>query len=234
MSQIQTDSGQEHKNKHSALQQLNKNEEEISVFFSALAAQYFLHKDLLTTKMTAPQFIYNHSEYETCASQRAFIKDLLSNPDYRKVVDEFQALFSEYCLELNKKNTPSSIFLSRINKAFLIRQIFGYEESDTKFKFIEEFLGKSTIDFEKLKQKIWQLQVEQQIIVLARIYGSITDNYTTKRKTLLNSYRENLHRLTVDAKQHPNKHSQIYPGNLETLKRSLQDRDNLIHSQTNA
>lgn len=228
MSNLMNESqNQEHKNKHSSMQLLAQDEDKVSIFFSALASQYFLHKDLLVNKIVAPQFIYNFSDYDTYASQRAFIKDIINEPEFKKVIEEFQSLFNEYCLEANKKNTPSSIFLSRINKAFLIRQIFNHDDVSEKFKFIDNYLGKSSIDLKDLSKKMWQLQVEQQIIVLARIFDSVKDNYETRRKTLLNSYRENLHRLIVDAKQHPNKHSQIYPGNLEVLKRSLQDRDNL-------
>lgn len=216
----------EQKAKKSALQMLARDEKVIGYFFAALATQYFLHKDMLVTKLTSPNFIFPYAKNNMCASQRVFIKDIITNPKFKKVLDEMQSLYGEYCNENVKKTPPQTIFLSRINKAFLIRQIFGHGDSvNERFTFIESLLDRNVKDLNEIEKKLWHLPVEEQIIILSRIFDNISDSTPERDKTLTNAYRENLHRITVDQKQHPEKHSQIYPGNLEAMRTGLHEYD---------
>lgn len=216
----------EQKAKKSAVLMLNRDEGKVSQFFSAVATQYFLHKDMLINKLTAPNFMFTFAETELCATQRSFIREIISNEKYKKVMEEMQALYMEYCNETGRKSPPASIFLSRINKAFLIRQIYGHgENGGEKYAFIDNFLNIGAVDVDALHNKMWSLPVEHQIIILSRILDEITDDIEDKKKTLINSYKENLHRLTVDIKQHPNKHINIHGGNLEAFKKGLHEYD---------
>lgn len=216
----------EQKAKKSAVLMLSRDEAKIGQFFAAVATQYFLHRDMLTNKLVAPNFLNSYDNYEMCAGQRIMIKDLIASESFKKVMDEMNALYMEYCNETGRRTPPASIFLSRINKAFLIRQIFEHTENlEGKSQFVRDYINKESIDIDDLGGKMWATPVEHQIIILARVFDTLNDGIEEKKKTIMNSYRENLHRLTVDVRQHPNKHVNIHGGNLEAFRKGLHEYD---------
>lgn len=207
-----------------------RDEQIVGIFFSAFAIQYFLHKDMLNNKLTAPSFINIFSDIDTFATQRMFIKNLIGNKKYIKVIEEIQSIFLEFCSHSNKNPQPYLLFLSRINKAFLIRQIFNHSDQVLdKYQFIDDYLNKEQIDLDKLNTKIWHFPVEQQILILSRIYSTISDGYSEKMKTILNSYRENLQRLLDEAQKNPNRYQAVALTNLKFFKQSLSEYDAAIN-----
>lgn len=207
-----------------------RDEQIIGCFFAAFAIQYFLHKDMLNNKLIAPQFINVFSDIEVCASQRIYINNLIGNSKkYIKVIEELQLLYLEYCSDVNKNPQPYLLFLSRINKSFLIRQIFNHTDRMLeKYQFIEDFVNKDKVDLDKLNSKIWHFPVEQQILILARIYSSITDEHTDKIKTILVSYRENLKRLITEIESNKSKYNDIQKNNIKFFRQSLLEYDEAI------
>ncbi len=199
-----------------------RDEQIIGTFFSAIAIQYFLHKDMLNNKLIPPTFITINSDVETFATQRMFIKNLIGNTKYIKVIEELQSLFLEYCSNPKKNPQPYLLFLSRINKAFLIRQIFNHSNQILeKYQFVEDFIGQQQIDLDKLNAKMWHFPVEQQILILARIYSTINDTYEDKKKTILNSYKENVQRLIAEVNKNPNRYQVIQVNNLKLFVQEL-------------
>ena len=59
------------------------------------------------------------SDIDIYASQRVFVKNILTNKSYTKVVRTMENLFLEYNGDDSKM--PYLIMLSRINKGFLIK-----------------------------------------------------------------------------------------------------------------
>ncbi len=199
-----------------------RDEQIIGNFFAALAIQYFLHKDMLNNKLVPPSFITIFSDVETFATQRMFIKNLIGNSKYIKVIEEVQSLYLEYCSNPRKNPQPFLLFLSRINKAFLIRQIFNHSDQILdKYQFVEDFLGQPQIDLDKLNAKMWHFPVEQQILILARIYSTTNDSYEDKKKTILNSYKENVQRLITEVNRNPNRYQVIQVNNLKLFVQDL-------------
>jgi hypothetical protein len=207
-----------------------RDEQIVGVFFSAFAIQYFLHKDMLNNKLIAPNFLNIFADIETYATQRMFIKNLIGNKKYAKVIDDLQSLLLEYCVNPTKNSQPYLLFLSRINKAFLIRQVFQHSDQVLeKYQFIEDFLGQEQVDLEKLNAKMWHFPVEQQILILARIYSTIHDEYDDKKKTIMNSYRENVQRLIDEVQKNPARYQVIQVNNLKLMKKSLIDYDEAVN-----
>lgn len=199
-----------------------RDEQIVGTFFSAIAIQYFLHKDMLNNKLMPPSFITINSDVETFATQRMFVKNLIGNNKYIKVIEELQSLFLEYCANPKKNPQPYLLFLSRINKAFLIRQIFNHSNQILeKYQFVEDFIGQQQIDLDKLNAKVWHFPVEQQILILARIYSTISDGYEDKKKTILNSYKENVQRLIAEVNKNPNRYQVIQVNNLKLFVQEL-------------
>jgi hypothetical protein len=203
-----------------------RDEQIVGVFFSAFAIQYFLHKDMLNNKLIAPNFLNIFADIETYATQRMFIKNLIGNKKYSKVIEDLQSVFLEYCANPTKNSQPYLLFLSRINKAFLIRQVFQHSDQVLeKYQFIQDFLGKEQVDLDKLNTKMWHFPVEQQILILARIYSTIHDEYEEKKKTIINSYKENVQRLIEEVNKNPARYQVIQVNNLKLFKKSLIDYD---------
>lgn len=206
-----------------------RDEQIVGVFFSAFAIQYFLHKDMLNNKLISPNFLNIFADIETYATQRMFIKNLIGNKKYSKVIEDLQSIFLEYCANPTKNSQPYLLFLSRINKAFLIRQVFQHSDQVLeKYQFIQDFLGQEQIDFDKLNTKMWHFPAEQQILILARIYSTIHDEYEEKKKTIMNSYKENVQRLIEEVNKHPSRYQVIQVNNLKLFKKSLIDYDESI------
>lgn len=203
-----------------------RDEQLIGIFFAAFSIQYFLHKEMLNNKLSAPNFLNLFGDIETYATQRMFIKNLLGNKKYVKVTEDLQNIFLEYCANPTKNTQPYLLFLSRINKAFLIRQIFNHSDQVLeKYQFIEEFLNQEQVDLDKLNTKMWHFPVEQQILILARIYSTVHDDYNEKKKTIFNSYRENLQRLIDEVNRSPNRYQVSQVNNLKLFKKALLDYD---------
>ncbi|NCQ51814.1 hypothetical protein GW796_07965 [archaeon] len=206
-----------------------RDEQIIGVFFTAFAIQYFLHKDMLHNKITPPTFITLFSDVETYATQRMFIKNLISDKKYVKIIEEMQSLFLEFCSNTSKNPQPYLLFLSRINKAFLIRQVFNHSDQILeKYQFIDDFLNKDQIDMEKLNTKMWHFPVEQQILILARIYSTILDGYANKKKTILKSYKENLQRLIDEVNKNPTRYQVVQINNLKLFHRIIVEYETQI------
>jgi hypothetical protein len=203
-----------------------RDEQIIGVFFAAFSIQYFLHKDMLNNKLVPPNFLNIFSDIETHATQRMFIKNLIGNKKYIKVIEDLQSVFLEYCSNFTKNPQPYLLFLSRINKAFLIRQVFNHSDQILeKYQFIEDFLGQEQVDLDKLNSKMWHFPVEQQILILARIYSTIHDDYDDKKKTIMSSYKENVKRLIDEVNKNQNRYQVIQVNNLKLFKKALLDYD---------
>lgn len=208
-----------------------RDEQIVGVFFSAFAIQYFLHKDMLSNKLNAPNFLNIFADIETYATQRMFVKNIIGNKKYAKVIEELQSVFLEFCTNPVKNSQPYLLFLSRINKAFLIRQVFQHSDQILeKYQFIEDFLNKEEVDLDKLNTKMWHLPVEQQLLIIARIYSTIHDDYDDKKKTVINSYKENVQRLIDESNKNPARYQAIQVNNLKIMKKALFDYEESINS----
>lgn len=181
-----------------AHEQMAKDEQHIGEFFASFAIQYLLHKDMLQNKLTAPKFLKHFGDISISASQRILIKEIISSKELVKVTDELQNILLESLAPNSKSQRPDLIFLSRIQKAFLIRQIFKHSSTVLpKYEFIEQFINKDIrkLDLKSLYKQMWALSVEQQIIILCRIFASLEqDGMDSKRKTIIDSFSENLTR----------------------------------------
>lgn len=201
-----------------------RDEQIVGVFFAAVAIQYYLHKDMLSNKLVAPNFLNIFADIETYATQRMFIKNLIGNAKYKKVIEDMQSIYLEYNVNPSKNPQPYLLFLSRINKAFLIRQVFNHSDQILdKYRFIEDFVGQEQVDLDKLNTKMWHFPVEQQILILARIYSTIHDEYDEKKKTVFNSYKENVQRLIYEASKNPTRYQIIQQNNLKIFQAGIDD-----------
>lgn len=209
-----------------AHEMIARDEQFVGIFFACFAIQYYLHKDMLQNKLTAPSFLKFFGDIEVYASQRVFIKNIIANKKYSKVIEEMQSLFLECSADPIKHPNPHSLFLSRLNKAFLIRQIFHHSDQVLeKYKFIETFLGKdiASLNIDELHSKMWHLPVEQQLLILVRIFSQIRDGYDNKKKNIMASFAENLLRLKEEIKRNPERHSALQGSNLILFDRLVQD-----------
>lgn len=172
-----------------------REEQNIGTFFSAFAIQFYMCKEMLKYKLVKPNFIHNFSDVNLYASQRVLIKNFITNPLYRDLAIEIEDLLVQHNNNLSKP--PHEIFLSNINKAFLIRQIFKQTDQVLpKYKFIEDFIGLdiSQLDINKLGQHLQTLPVGDQILVVSRIFSQMKDSFESKKKTVLTSFIENIKR----------------------------------------
>jgi hypothetical protein len=170
-----------------------KEEQNIGIFFAAFAIQFYLHKEILSIKIYKPLFLRFFFDIELYASQRLFIKNIIKSKNYHKVVNVLKNLFLEYAGDDSKM--PYLLMLARINKGFLIRQIFyKTEQILSKYKFINEFVDKNIfqLDFNELHNKMQFLPEEQQILILTRLFIFMKDNFEDKKKTLKDSFAENI------------------------------------------
>ncbi len=190
-----------------------RDEKHVGIFFAAFAIQYLLHKDLLQIEFVEPKFLNLFHDIEITASQRVFIKNLISTRKFVKVLEELRGFFLEYKIDLleNKiEKQPYNIFLGKINKSFLIRQIFKHSEPVLeKFQFLDDFLEKNIHDlnFNELYLKIYNFNIEQQILILARLFANMDDEYINKRKSIINSFDENIQRTKEEMKRNRERYS---------------------------
>lgn len=173
-----------------------KEEQNIGIFFAAFAIQFYFNKEMMTSKVYKPSFLRFFSDIDIYASQRVFVKNIITNKKYSKVVNAIENLFLEYSGDDSKM--PYLLMLSRINKGFLIRQIFSQTDQVlTKYEFIHDFVGKdiSQLNFDDLNTKMQFLPEEQQILVLARLFILMRDGFEDRKKTLKASFAENIVRM---------------------------------------
>lgn len=173
-----------------------KEEQNIGIFFAAFAIQFYFNKEMMSSKVFKPSFLRFFSDIDIYASQRVFVKNIITNKNYSKVVNAMENLFLEYSGDDSKM--PYLLMLSRINKGFLIRQIFAQTDQIlTKYEFINDFIGKdiSQLDFNALHEKMQFLPEEQQILILARLFVLMRDGFEDRKKTLKSSFAENIVRM---------------------------------------
>lgn len=173
-----------------------KEEQNVGIFFAAFAIQFYFHKEIISKKVSEPSYLRLFSDIDIYASQRVFIKNIITNKNYRRVVNEIENLFLEYSGDDSKM--PYLLMLSRINKGFLIRQIFSQTDQVlTKYEFVHEFVGKdiTQLDFDKLSDRMKFLPEEEQILVLSRLFIMMRDGFEDRKKTLKSSFSENIIRM---------------------------------------
>lgn len=189
-----------------AHEQIAKEEQAVGVFFAAFAVQYLLHKDMLQNKMTKPNFLKIFGDMSLSASQRMFVKELIARKPFNKVVQEMQNLYIEVLSANSKQVFPHVLFFSRIQKGFLIRQIFQHSDQVLpKYEFVGKILVKDVreLNFDELNNSLWTLPVEQQILVISRIFVELgDDNMEKKRKNIIDSFSENIARWKIEMKKH--------------------------------
>lgn len=189
-----------------AQERMAKDEQSVGVFFAAFAIQYLLHKDMLQNKMNKPNFLKIFGDFSLSVSQRMLVKELIAKKQFLKIVEEIQNLYLEVLSSNPKQQYPHLLYFSRIQKGFLLKQIFGHVEQPLpKYDFINKIIVKDIreLNFEELNNCIWALPVEQQILVISRIFVELgDDNMEKKRKTIVDSFSENLARWKVEMKKH--------------------------------
>lgn len=176
-----------------------KEEQNIGIFFAAFAIQFYFHKEMITNKVHKPAFLRFFSDIDIYASQRVFIKSIITNKRYNKVVRTIENLFLEYTGDDSKM--PYLLMLSRLNKGFLIRQIFAQTDQIlSKYLFINDFVGQdiAQLDFDVLYNKMQILPEEQQVLILARLFILMRDGFEDRKKTLKASFAENISRMKND------------------------------------
>ena len=169
-----------------------KDEQYVGIFFAAFVIQYYLHKDFSTVAIETVEYLEPFKDIELYASQRVFIKNIISNKKYRIMCEEIKYLLFEY--NSKKEKAPHDIFLSRINKEVQLKQIFAQgNDILEKYKFVHELAKKdvSEIDMDELHKKIWHFSIEQQILICIYLFSKIKDNYDTKKKSIGDSFVEN-------------------------------------------
>ena len=178
-----------------AHEMIAREEQNIGLFFTAFAIQFYMSREMLRKKLNKPAFILFFGDMEIYASQRVLIKNIITSHHFKKVIEDMDFIFHEH----NEKpdQLPHEIFLSRINKGFLIRQIFKQTDQIlSKYHFIDKYVGKeiSMLDLDELKKDMEAFPVEQQILVLARIFIQMKDNFENKKKSIHKSFIENIKR----------------------------------------
>lgn len=176
-----------------------KEEQNIGIFFAAFAIQFYFSKEMLSSKLFKPNYLKLFSDIDLFASQRVFIMNIIKNKKYYKINQMMEGLFLEY--HGDDKKMPYINLLNRMNKGFLIRQIFGQTDQIlSKYLFISNFLDRdiTQIDFDSLYDAMESLPTEQQILVLSRIFILMSDSFEQKKKTIYVSFLENTLRVKTD------------------------------------
>lgn len=191
-----------------------KEEQNVGIFFASFAIQFYFHKEMISNKVYKPSFLRLFFDIDIYASQRVFIKNIIMNKKFSKIVNTMENLFTEYSGDDSKM--PYLLMLSRMNKGFLIRQIFSQTDQVlTKYQFIHDFIGKdiAKLDFDLLQSKMQFLPEEQQLLILARLFILMRDGFEDRKKTLKSSFAENITRMKQDYES-KNKKQTIEYGNL--------------------
>lgn len=186
---------------------LAQDEMNVGLFFASFAIQGYLKHKVIKAGVNLPYFIRFYGDLKISAAQRIFIKEILEDKNYEKIADDMMSLLLES--QDGRERQAYLIFLGRINKSFLIRQIFHHTEQILdKYKFISKYINLNIrdISFKDLMDNIWMLSIEQQILILARIFVSLKDKNQKGMKTIKDSFKENLMRLEEKVKENPSKY----------------------------
>jgi hypothetical protein len=171
-----------------------REEQNIAIFFISFAIQLYLTKEMLKKDLNKPKFLLYYGDIELFASQRVLIKNIILNKDYKGFCEDIE----KFLIESNiKENLPHECFFNKINKSFLIRQIFNQTDQVlSKYKFINKFinLNITELDLSELFSLMVELPREQQILIISRIFSNIHDRFENKKKSIQWSFLENLER----------------------------------------
>lgn len=179
-----------------------RDEQFVGVFFSAFTIQYYLSKRMLKENLNVPAFLKFYGDVELSASHRVFIKNIIAHPQYQEICREI-GIFLINLKTTGKESRPYEMYLSKIHKSFLIRQIFQHSDQVLdKYRFVSNFLGKeiASIDLANLHKQMEHLPAEQQVLVLVRIFSQLNDELVSKRKTIMASFLENIEKLMKNLK----------------------------------
>ena len=178
---------------------ISKQDQNVGFFFVSFAIQAYSSKFLLKKSFNFPVFIKHFSDLEIFAVQRVFIKEILFNKLFVEICNEFIKMFIEYD---SGSLYPHENFLKKINKGFLLRQIFKQTEQILdKFSFVDNYLNKTSISdnyMENLAKDLANLTVHEKILVLTRVFISLSDITYDNKKTIFTSFMENLKRTKND------------------------------------
>lgn len=192
-----------------AQDRMAQDEQNIGVFFASFAIQYLLHRDMLQNILSTPQFLKHFGDVSISASQRIFVKEIIRAKDNEtsRIVEELQFTLLESMSTKSKNPRPDLFFLSRIQKDFFIKQIFKHtDDIMPKYEFIDKFVTSNIreIDLKTLVNSMWVLSVEQQILILCRIFVALgEDGMPGKRKTIIDSFSENLDKWKIAMSKPP-------------------------------
>lgn len=170
-----------------------REEQNVGIFFAAFAIQYYLTKEMLHYNLHKPGFLVFVGDIELYASQRVFIKNIILNTKYQHLISKMEFILLEHNAHAEK--LPHEILLSKFNKAFLIRQIFKQTDQVLpKYSFIDKYLGINIIDLDldELYISMEDLTIEQQVLVLTRIFSQLTDSFEGKKKSIYSSFIGNI------------------------------------------
>lgn len=176
-----------------------REEQNVGIFLSAFAIQYYFSKEMLKYKLYKPKLLTYFGDMELYASQRVLIKTLISNPLYHYIIDKIALLLLEN--NQNPEKLPHEVLLSKMNKAFIIRQIFQQTDQILpKYEFINKFINVNIVDLDlsRLFEAMKDLPIEQQILVLTRVFSNTKDDFEAKKKSLNDSFYENIKRVRQD------------------------------------
>lgn len=169
-------------------------EEEKSLykFFNAFYIQFLLQKDFSNIPILKLDFLNGFIDEPVYATQRVFIKKIISDSHFKVFSEEMKEYFLEY--NSTKAVSPCGLFLGRINKDVFIKQVFS---GQGKYKFLSQFLEQSggNISMDDLYNKIWHLSQEQQTVIFAYIFSTLEDTHINKRKSFKDSFTENCQRV---------------------------------------
>lgn len=178
-----------------------REEHNVGIFIAAFAIQYYFSKEMVKHSLVTPKFLMNYGATDIYASQRVFIKNIIRHPDYKQIINKLYNILIEY--NSSPKQLPQELLLAKINKAFVIRQIFKQTDQVLpRYDFMDEFVDKNIadLDMDLLYDAMSALPLEQQILVLARIYAHLTDQFEDKKRSINTSFLENIRRWLSDAK----------------------------------
>lgn len=198
-----------------------REEQNVGIFLSAFAIQYYFSKEMLKYKLNKPKLLMYFGDIELYASQRVLIKNIISNPFYHHIIDKISVLLLEH--NQNSEKLPHEMLLSKMNKAFIIRQIFQQTDQILpRYEFIDKFINISIVelDLNRLFEAMKDMPIEQQILILTRIFSNMKDDFEEKKKSLNDSFNENIKRVKQDY-INKNKTTTIEYENIEFLWKSL-------------
>lgn len=168
----------------------------IGVFFAAFGIQYSI-SGKASKKRISVAFAKRFKGEALQSSQRAFVRRFMSEKGMHDVVRGMWDFFDEQDSPL-----PHEKFLAGINKAFLIRQIFGRTDQVlSKYEFIGKISGtKEGSDLKLIEGFLSNMPFEQKVLALSKLFSDLRDESSGKEKELTASFRENMMKMVADLK----------------------------------